>query len=104
MFQGNEFNVILVSTVRSNPKMTAHKQRFTLGFVSNEKRFNVAMTRARDLLIVMGDPRLLKTDPVWNKFIHYCLKQGAYRGITGSDEEEEMDIVTFLPSPTLREQ
>ncbi|XP_029361308.1 putative helicase mov-10-B.2 [Echeneis naucrates] len=66
-FQGKEFKVILVSTVRSNPKLTAHKEKFSLGFVSNEKRFNVAVTRAQALLIVVGDPRALKTDHIWNK-------------------------------------
>ncbi|XP_044065668.1 putative helicase mov-10-B.1 [Siniperca chuatsi] len=100
-FQGKEFNVILVSTVRSNPKLTAHKQQFTLGFVDNEKRFNVAMTRARALLIVVGDPRVLKTDHVWNKFIHYCSKEGGYRGITVSDAEEEEDTLTNGHSPSL---
>ncbi|XP_071332381.1 putative helicase mov-10-B.1 isoform X2 [Trachinotus anak] len=89
-FQGKEFNVILVSTARSNPKLTAHKERFTLGFVSNEKRFNVAMTRAQALLIVVGDPRALKTDNIWNKFIYYCLRKGAYRGITVSEEEDAL--------------
>ncbi|TNN84296.1 putative helicase mov-10-B.1 [Liparis tanakae] len=65
-FQGREFNVSLVSTVRSNPKLTAPKQYFTIGFVNNVKRFNVAMTRARSLLIVVGDPRVLETNPIWN--------------------------------------
>uniref|UniRef100_A0A8C4GF93 RNA helicase n=1 Tax=Dicentrarchus labrax TaxID=13489 RepID=A0A8C4GF93_DICLA len=60
-FQGKEFNVILMSTVRSTPKLTAHKQRFTIGFLDNEKRFNVALTRAQALLIVVGDPRLTPT-------------------------------------------
>ncbi|XP_056278751.1 putative helicase mov-10-B.2 [Pseudoliparis swirei] len=81
-FQGQEFNVSLVSTVRSNPKLTAPKQHFTIGFVNSVKRFNVAMTRARSLLIVVGDPRVLKTNPIWNKFIHYCLTNGGYRGIS----------------------
>lgn len=31
------------------------------------QRFNVAMTRAQALLIVVGDPRALRTDPIWNK-------------------------------------
>ncbi|KAK5923711.1 hypothetical protein CgunFtcFv8_000656 [Champsocephalus gunnari] len=88
-FQGKECNVILVSTVRSYPKLTAHKQQVTIGFVNNEKRFNVALTRAQALLIVVGDPRVLKTEPIWNKFIHYCSEEGGYRGITVSDGEEE---------------
>ncbi|XP_035864328.1 putative helicase mov-10-B.1 isoform X1 [Sander lucioperca] len=103
-FQGKEFNVILVSTVRSNPKLTAHMQRFTIGFVDNEKRFNVAMTRARALLIVVGDPRVLKTDQIWNKFIYYCLQQGAYRGIIVSDAEEEESPLTNVHSPSLCEE
>ncbi|XP_010764999.1 putative helicase mov-10-B.1 [Notothenia coriiceps] len=88
-FQGKECSVILVSTVRSYPKLTAHKQQVTIGFVDNEKRFNVALTRAQALLIVVGDPRVLKTEPIWNKFIHYCSEEGGYRGIAVSDGEEE---------------
>uniref|UniRef100_A0A3B4UM82 RNA helicase n=1 Tax=Seriola dumerili TaxID=41447 RepID=A0A3B4UM82_SERDU len=103
-FQGKEFNVILVSTVRSNPKLSAQKERFTLGFVSNEKRFNVAMTRAQALLIVVGDPRALKTDNIWNKFIYYCFRNGAYRGITVSDVEEEENALTTIHSWALCEE
>ncbi|XP_030280361.1 putative helicase mov-10-B.1 [Sparus aurata] len=89
-FQGKEFNVVILSTVRSFPKLTSHKQ-CTLGFIDNEKRFNVALTRARALLIVVGDPRILKTAQIWNKFIHYCYKEGGYRGISVYDAEEEED-------------
>ncbi|XP_032426598.1 putative helicase mov-10-B.1 [Xiphophorus hellerii] len=81
IFQGKESDVILMSTVRSNPGLTAPNQHFSLGFVKDEKRFNVAMTRARSLLVVVGDPRVLEIDPVWNKLIHYCLRERAYRGI-----------------------
>ncbi|CAJ1085149.1 putative helicase mov-10-B.1 [Xyrichtys novacula] len=88
-FQGKESQVIIVSTVRSHRKMTEKDQRFTLGFIRNEKRFNVAMTRAQALLIVVGDPRALRTDLMWNKFIHYCCREGGYRGIRVSDAEED---------------
>lgn len=36
-FQGKEFDVVLVSTVRSNPKLTDFNQNITLGFLSHEK-------------------------------------------------------------------
>uniref|UniRef100_A0A3Q3EYN8 RNA helicase n=1 Tax=Labrus bergylta TaxID=56723 RepID=A0A3Q3EYN8_9LABR len=100
-FQGKESKVILVSAARSIPKLTDPKQRFSLGFVDNEKRFNVAMTRAQALLIVVGDPRVLRTDATWNKFIHYCYEEGGYRGIPLSDEEEE-DTLTDENSPSFR--
>ncbi|XP_074536757.1 putative helicase mov-10-B.2 [Halichoeres trimaculatus] len=98
-FQGRESQVIMVSAVRSNPRMTDENYKFTLGFVKDEKRFNVAMTRAQALLIVFGDPRALRTDPVWNKFIQYCYEQGGYRGITVSSPE-----VSDQLSLTLREE
>lgn len=44
-FQGKEFNMILVSTVRSNPKLTAHNQQFTLGFVNNGKVRNITQSQ-----------------------------------------------------------
>ena len=50
-----------------------------LGFRS-EKRFNVAITRAMSLLIVIGDPHLLSGDPSWWAFLKHCIFLGAYTG------------------------
>lgn len=37
------------------------------------QRFNVAVTRAKALLIVVGNPRVLNTDPIWNRYVsHGC--------------------------------
>ncbi|CAL8367026.1 unnamed protein product [Lota lota] len=93
-FQGQERMVILVSTVRSSPKYTELDQQFTLGFVKNEKRFNVAVTRAKALLIMVGNPRVLSTDHVWNSFIEYCKDNGGYTGFLHTEEEE--DVVARL--------
>ncbi|XP_041654672.1 putative helicase mov-10-B.1 [Cheilinus undulatus] len=106
-FQGKEAQVILMSAVRSIPKLTDPKQRYSIGFVDSGKRFNVAMTRAQALLIVVGDPRILKIDPLWNKLIHYCYMEGGYRGISLSDEEEkgeEEDILADDHTPSLCEE
>ena len=54
-----ERKVIIVSTVRSQQKFLAHDFRHKLGFLRNPKRFNVAITRAKALLIVVGNPYLL---------------------------------------------
>ena len=56
VLQGQERDVILVSTVRSS-LVSGH-----LGFLTNERRFNVAITRARRMLVVVGDADLLKGD------------------------------------------
>lgn len=71
-FQGREKSIIIVSTVRSN---TAN-----LGFLSNKRRLNVAITRAKGLLIVVGDPNLLSRDEHWRLFIKYCMDNQCMAG------------------------
>ncbi|KAM3618064.1 uncharacterized protein V6R79_014760 [Siganus canaliculatus] len=95
-FQGQERRVILVSTVRSSPNYAEIDQQFNLGFVKNEKRFNVAVTRAKALLIVVGNPRVLNADSTWKTFIDYCKDEGGYTGFTPVEEEE--DVVMRLAS------
>uniref|UniRef100_A0AAQ5ZAQ5 RNA helicase n=1 Tax=Amphiprion ocellaris TaxID=80972 RepID=A0AAQ5ZAQ5_AMPOC len=93
-FQGQERKVIMVSTVRSSPDYTDYDKMFNLGFVKNEKRFNVAVTRAKALLIVVGNPVVLNTDPTWAHFIKYCQDEGGYTGFTHAEEDE--DVVARL--------
>uniref|UniRef100_A0A3Q3WG00 RNA helicase n=1 Tax=Mola mola TaxID=94237 RepID=A0A3Q3WG00_MOLML len=95
-FQGQERRVIIVCTVRSSPDYTEIDKQFNLGFVKNEKRFNVAVTRAKALLIVVGNPRILNTDPTWARFIQYCKDEGGYTGFSQAEEDE--DVVMRLAS------
>uniref|UniRef100_T1IMR9 RNA helicase n=1 Tax=Strigamia maritima TaxID=126957 RepID=T1IMR9_STRMM len=44
------------------------------------KRFNVAVTRAKCLLIMIGNPHLLQLDPNWDRYLDFCLKNKAYTG------------------------
>jgi len=72
--------VILMSTVRSNKRYLQQDQRFSIGFVGNEKRFNVAITRAQAGLIVVGDPDVLSLDPIWRRFLLYVHDNGGWCG------------------------
>ncbi|KAG8896554.1 hypothetical protein FRB99_008838 [Tulasnella sp. 403] len=79
-FQGQERRIIIVSTVRSSMEYIEFDVRHTLGFVSNPRRFNVAVTRAKALLIVVGDPDVLGLDPLWRSFLNYIHNNGGWTG------------------------
>ncbi|PNJ46307.1 MOV10 isoform 10 [Pongo abelii] len=79
-FQGQERSVILISTVRSSQSFVQLDLDFNLGFLKNPKRFNVAVTRAKALLIIVGNPLLLGHDPDWKVFLEFCKENGGYTG------------------------
>uniref|UniRef100_A0A452UK02 RNA helicase n=1 Tax=Ursus maritimus TaxID=29073 RepID=A0A452UK02_URSMA len=85
-FQGQERSVILISTVRSSQSFVQLDLDFNLGFLKNPKRFNVAVTRAKALLIVVGNPLLLGHDPDWKVFLEFCKENGGYTGCPFPDK------------------
>ncbi|NXU07676.1 SDE3 helicase, partial [Buphagus erythrorhynchus] len=93
-FQGQERQVILISTVRSCSTYLQFDQTFRLGFLKNPKRFNVAITRAKALLIVVGNPTVLSKDQHWHRFLRYCQEQGGYTGYPYKDESTAEDNIT----------
>lgn len=64
-FQGRGKDIIIVSFVRSNKNKD-------IGFLKDYRRLNVALTRARKKLILIGDKYTLEEDPIYNKLINYC--------------------------------
>lgn len=70
-YQGREKDVIVISTVRSN-------MHGNVGFLSDWRRLNVAITRAKRGLIVVGDSHTLEHDAHWKKFIKFCKREGCY--------------------------
>ncbi|MCC7245826.1 MAG: AAA family ATPase [Saprospiraceae bacterium] len=70
-FQGQERDVIYISLVRSNAKSE-------IGFLTDYRRMNVAMTRARKLLVVIGDSGTIGNNPFYARFLAYCEQHGLY--------------------------
>lgn len=69
-YQGREKEVVVLSAVRANP-------RGGVGFVADWRRLNVAVTRARRGLVVVGDPTTLAAGcPHWRAYIAWHRKQG----------------------------
>ncbi|XP_072980559.1 probable RNA helicase SDE3 isoform X1 [Typha angustifolia] len=79
-FQGQERQIIIVSTVRSTVKHNDFDKVHNLGFLSNPRRFNVSITRARSLLIIVGNPHIITKDPHWDNLLRYCADNGSYQG------------------------
>ncbi|XP_060764793.1 RNA helicase Mov10l1 [Neoarius graeffei] len=79
-FQGQEFLIIILSTVRSNEVLPSNDLQSALGFLSNPKRFNVAITRPKALLIVIGNPHVLIKDPCFHALLQYIYENGAFLG------------------------
>ena len=70
-FQGQERDVVYLSLVRSNEKGE-------IGFLSDYRRINVAMTRARKQLVIVGDSATVGADDFYLSFLEYCEEEGRY--------------------------
>lgn len=79
-FQGQERKAVIVSTVRSSSELVEVDLQHSLGFVKCRRRFNVAVTRAQSVLVLVGNPWLLRRDECWRELIAFCVARGAYRG------------------------
>ena len=71
-FQGQERDVIAISFVRSNDKSE-------VGFLGDVRRTNVAMTRAKKKLIMIGDSATLGSHPFYNDLLDYVQNGGFYK-------------------------
>lgn len=79
-FQGQERMVILISTVRTSRSQLPSDQQHALGFVASPKRLNVAISRARALLVIFGSPHLLAADKQWLKLMYKAINNDTYCG------------------------
>jgi len=73
-FQGQERDVIAISFVRSNEKSE-------VGFLSDIRRTNVAMTRARKKLILIGDSATLGAHAFYAELIEFLQQRGFYKSV-----------------------
>ena len=71
-FQGQERDVVYISMTRSNSDNR-------IGFLSEIRRMNVAMTRARKKLVVIGDSATLSQSPFYAEFIRYAEERNCYQ-------------------------
>ncbi len=73
-FQGQEKETIILSLVRSNDDGD-------IGFLKDYRRMNVAITRAKEQLFVIGDSATIGADSFYNSFLTYIEQHGTYRTV-----------------------
>ncbi|XP_039137511.1 DNA polymerase alpha-associated DNA helicase A isoform X2 [Dioscorea cayenensis subsp. rotundata] len=84
-FQGSEEDIIIFSAVRSNSSGT-------VGFLYNHQRTNVALTRARHCLWVLGNaPTLSSSGTIWSKLVRDAKYRGCF--FDGKDDKSIMNVM-----------
>ena len=73
-FQGREKEAVVMCTVRSN-------RIGEVGFLADSRRMNVALTRAKRKLIVIGDSSTLGADPFFTELLEWFESIGAYHTV-----------------------
>ena len=73
-FQGQEKETIILSLVRSNDDGD-------IGFLKDYRRMNVAITRAKEKLYVIGDSATIGADAFYNSFLSYIEQYGVYKTV-----------------------
>ena len=73
-FQGRENEVVIISLVRANADGE-------IGFLADTRRMNVALTRARRTLIVIGDSATIASHPFYGQLLDYFDRIGAYHTV-----------------------
>lgn len=73
-FQGQEKETVILSLVRSNDEGE-------IGFLKDYRRMNVAITRAKEQLFVIGDSATIGSDKFYNSFLTYIEKHGSYKTV-----------------------
>ncbi|XP_050908466.1 helicase sen1 [Lathyrus oleraceus] len=89
-FQGGEEDIIIISTVRSNGSGN-------VGFLSNRQRTNVAITRARYCLWILGNAStLINSDSVWRNVVLDAKRRGCFHNVLDDKKlAQAVDYVLF---------
>lgn len=73
-FQGQEYDYMIVSLVRSNDKQQ-------IGFLADTRRMNVAFTRAKKQLIIVGDSATIGSHPFYADMLAYIEEHATYNSV-----------------------
>ena len=79
-FQGLESRLVILCTTRTRDRFLEQDVRRGLGVIHQPQKFNVALTRAKEGLIVIGNSAVLAKDKNWAAFLAFCHRNGLWEG------------------------
>lgn len=92
MFQGQERMVIIISMVRSGSAKGRQKDhKFNLGFLVAKERTNVAWSRAKALVIIIGNPSTMRLNNHWKYILLQAINFQNYTGCTVPEDDISTD-------------
>jgi len=81
-FQGQEKDIIILSCVRSGPNLQ------TIGFLKDVRRMNVALTRAKSSLFIIGNGATLeRSDERWRTIVQDAKQRGFYADVSVASQQ-----------------
>jgi AAA domain len=84
MMQGQEADIVIISTVKSDNRDRKFDRKCRLDFVAHPKRFNVMVTRARNRMLIVGNPWTLATDVNWASLLSLCCEHDTVHNVNKS--------------------
>lgn len=103
-FQGLESRFVILCTTRTRDRFLKEDAIKGMGVVNEPKKFNVAITRAKQGLIVIGNPWVLEQDAYWTAFMRFCWRNGLWQKDTNekdtkANEMHEKHVDDWTPKP-----
>lgn len=89
-FQGLESRFVILCTTRTRSRFLEEDTIKGAGIVNEPKKFNVAITRAKQGLVVLGNPWVLEKDPHWSAFMRFCWRNGLWQKEDPDEPDERM--------------
>lgn len=82
-FQGREVDILILSTVRASVSSYRElgSKSNSIGFVADVRRMNVALTRAKHSLWIIGNARTLQTNPHWCALVNDARERNLFMSV-----------------------
>jgi helicase MOV-10 len=98
-YQGSEYRFVIICTTRARERFLKNDKEKGVGVILEPRRINVAMTRAKEGLAVIGNPWILEKDPTWREWMNF-----AWRHHAVEQDPEDQSAVRPLQSQRQKQE